>query len=326
MKKNQINILILSAGRRVELIKCFKQAAAELEVSSSIIAADISETAPAIYFADRHYLVPRIGSEGYIESILDLCNKEQITLVIPTIDTELLILAENKYRIEQESGAKVLISDLKVVEICRNKIRSQLFLEENGFGVPRRIEDIHSGDFSFPVFIKPLDGSSSINAFRVNNQEELDFFFSYIDKPIVQEMMFGEEYTIDVFLDFDGNIISVVPRQRIATRSGEIVKGKIVKDIKLIEDVKRLMKVLKPIGHITVQCMKTTQGIQYIEINPRFGGGAPMAIKAGADSCKFLYRLLMGEKLDYTEEYSENIMFLRFDDAIMLDENMQWIQ
>lgn len=326
MKKKQINILILSAGRRVELVKCFKQAAAELEVSSSIIAADISETAPAIYFADRHYLVPKIGSEGYIESIIDLCNKEQIALVIPTIDTELLILAENKYRIEQESGAKVLISDLKVVEICRNKIQSQLFLEENGFGVPRRIEDIHSGDFNFPVFIKPLDGSSSINAFRVNNQKELDFFFSYIDKPIVQEMMFGEEYTIDVFLDFDGNIISVVPRQRMATRSGEIAKGKIVKDIKLIEDVTRLMKALKPIGHITVQCMKTEKGIQYIEINPRFGGGAPMAIKAGADSCKFLYRLLMGEKLDYTEEYSENIMFLRFDDAIMLDENMQWIQ
>lgn len=326
MKQSQINILILSAGRRVELIKCFKQAAAELGVLSSIIAADISETAPAIYFADRHYLVPKIGSEGYIESIIDLCNKEQIALIIPTIDTELVILAENKCRIEQESNAKVLISDIKVIEICRNKIRSQLFLEENGFGVPRRIEDIHSDDFNFPVFIKPLDGSSSINAFQVNNQKELDFFFSYIDKPIVQEMVFGEEYTIDVFLDFDGKIISVVPRQRIATRSGEIAKGKIIKDIKLIEDVKRLMKALKPIGHITVQCMKTEKGIQYIEINPRFGGGAPMAIKAGADSCKFLYRLLMGEKLDYTEEYSENIMFLRFDDAIMLDENMQWVQ
>lgn len=326
MKQSQINILVLSAGRRVELIKCFKQAAAELGVLSSIIAADISETAPAIYFADRHYLVPKIGSEGYIESIIDLCNKEQIALIIPTIDTELVILAENKCRIEQESNAKVLISDIKVIEICRNKIRSQLFLEENGFGVPRRIEDIHSDDFNFPVFIKPLDGSSSINAFQVNNQKELDFFFSYIDKPIVQEMVFGEEYTIDVFLDFDGKIISVVPRQRIATRSGEIAKGKIIKDIKLIEDVKRLMKALKPIGHITVQCMKTEKGIQYIEINPRFGGGAPMAIKAGADSCKFLYRLLMGEKLDYTEEYSENIMFLRFDDAIMLDENMQWVQ
>lgn len=318
-----MNILILSAGRRVELVNCFKNAAKELNIDSKIIAADLSDTAPAIYFADKYYLIPRIGTDNYLSEIINICNKEDIKLIVPTIDTELLILSKNKEFIESNTNAKLLVSDLSVIEICRNKINSQKFFEENNFGVPKMIKNFHSQDFEFPVFIKPLDGSSSINAFKVNNQKELDFFYSYIKDPIVQEMMIGEEYTIDVFLDFNSQIITIAPRQRIATRSGEIAKGKIIKDREIMDDVTRLMEVLKPIGHITVQCMKTAKGIQYIEINPRFGGGAPMTIKAGADSCKNLYKLLSGKSLTYNEDYKDNVMFLRFDDAIMLDENME---
>lgn len=321
----QINILLLSAGRRVELVNCFKNAANKLNISSRVIAADISNTAPAIYFADKHYIISRIGTENYISDIINICNKEEIALIVPTIDTELLILAQNKVNIEKLTQAKVLVSDLSVIEICRDKINSQRFFEKNGFGVPRMIENIHNDDFKFPVFIKPLDGSSSINAFKVNNQKELDFFYSYIDKPIVQELITGNEYTIDVFLDFNSNIITIAPRQRLATRSGEIAKGKIIKDQEIIDDVTRLMNVLKPIGHITVQCMKTSEGIKYIEINPRFGGGAPMTIKAGADSCSNLYKLLSGKILSYNDDYKDQVTFLRFDDAVMLDENMELV-
>jgi carbamoyl-phosphate synthase large subunit len=315
------NILILSAGRRVELVNCFKRAAAKLQNESRIIAADLSDTAPAIYFADKHYLIPRIGTEGYLETIIRICLAEDIGLVVPTIDTELLILAENREMLERETGARFLVSSLPVIRICRDKTVSQRFFEENGFGVPRQIMDIHSGDFTFPVFIKPLDGSSSIDAFKVNTMEELEFFSRYIKKPLIQEYMEGEEYTVDVFLDFSSHILSMVPRRRLAVRSGEIAKGRIVKDREIMADVRRLMETLKPIGHITVQCMKTAKGIQYIEINPRFGGGAPMSIMAGADSCEKLYRLMAGERLEYSEDYRENLLFLRFDDSIMLDEN-----
>lgn len=318
-----VNILILSAGRRVELVKLFKETAQKMGITSNVIAADLSDMAPACYFADRFYLIPRIGAPTYLDEIIRICNKEEIALVIPTIDTELLLLAQNKEMLEEKTKARVLISDVSVIEICRNKMNSQRFFEENGFGVPKEIKDIQEENIQFPVFIKPLDGSSSINAFRVNNQRELEFFYSYIEKPIVQELMVGEEYTIDVFLDFDSHIITMVPRRRLATRSGEIAKGKIVKDREIMEDVTRLMNILKPVGHITVQCMKTEKGIRYIEINPRFGGGAPMAIRAGANSCENLYRLLRGEKLEYNENYKENLLFLRFDDSIMLDENME---
>jgi carbamoyl-phosphate synthase large subunit len=187
-------------------------------------------------------------------------------------------------------------------------------------------EELQEGNVKYPVFIKPRSGSSSINAFKANNETELNTYRSLITDPIIQEFVEGEEYTVDVFLDFSSTIITIVPRRRIATRSGEISKGKIIKDRDIIEDIEKLMSVLKPIGHITVQLMKTKNGIKYIEINPRFGGGAPMSIQSGADSCENLYRLLMGEKLEYNENYRDNLTFLRFDSSICLDENMEIIE
>lgn len=322
-----INILILSAGRRVELVKCFKEAAKIKRIESNIVTADISKTAPATYFGDKNYTIPKIGDDGYIEAVINICNKENIMLVIPTIDTELKILSENKKLIEKETNAKILISDKKVIDICINKKNTNKFFEENGFGIPKEIKnsDIENRNYKFPLFIKPIDGSSSINAFKVNNEKQLLFFKDYIDNPIIQEFIEGTEYTIDAFIDFDGNPITIVPRERIATRAGEISKGKIVKDRELINEVKKVIEVLKPIGHITFQCMKIKDRIKFIEINPRFGGGAPMSIKAGANSPLNLYRLLLNEKLTYNEDFNENILALRFDDSIFLNNDGELI-
>lgn len=324
----ELNVLILSAGRRVELINCFQKAAKKLNVKSNIVAGDCSDTAPALYFADRKYRLPYISEPSYIDAIIDACNKENIALIVPTIDTDLSLLSENKGYIESKSNAIVLISSTQVIEICRDKINTQKFFEENDFGIPKMYTsgEIEKGDIQFPLFIKPKSGSSSVNAYKVNNKNELCAYMNIIKDPAIQDFIEGDEFTVDVFLDFESNIITIVPRLRIATRSGEISKGKIIKDRPIINDIKRLMAVLKPIGHVTVQLMKTKKGIEYIEINPRFGGGAPMSILSGADSCENLYRLLMGEKLVYNEDYKGNIMFLRFDDSICLDENMEIVK
>lgn len=324
--KNEINILILSAGRRVELVNCFKAARDRLSVRGQIIAADASNLAPALYFADVREQVPRISeNDAYINSIIDICLRHDVSLIVPTIDTELLLLAKSREQIESETGAKVLISSLDVIKICRDKTNTQAWLEEHGFLVPRMIadEDIDSGKAEYPLFIKPLDGSSSINAFKADSREEIETYRELIGdgRYIIQDFMEGTEYTVDCFLDMESNIITVVPRIRIATRSGEIAKGRIVRDKAIIDDVTRLLQELKPIGHITIQCMRTGRGIEYIEINPRFGGGAPMSIMAGADSCENLYRLLMGEKLVRSEDFRENVTFLRFDSSIMLNED-----
>lgn len=322
---NDINILILSAGRRVELVKRFIKAKEKLRIKGNVVAVDISDTAPAMYFADKYYLIPRIDSDEYINSVIDVCKKEEISLIIPTIDTELLKLSENRNRIEKETSAKILLSRDEVIRVCRDKKNTQRFFEENGFGVPEMIsnEDIKNGNYTFPLFIKPLDGSSSINTFKLTNKEELDFFIKYIKKPMIQKFITGEEYSVDVFCDFESKPITIVPRRRIATRGGEIAKGQILRDCEIINDVKRMLDILKPIGHITIQLMKTEKGIEYIEINPRFGGGAPMSIDAGADSCENIYHLLMGESLCYNENYKDKALFVRFDSSIMINKDKE---
>ncbi len=316
-----INVLILSAGRRVELVNCFKDARDSLGIKGNVVACDLSNTAPAIYHADKNYLVSRISDDNYIPEIVDICKKEDIHLIVPTIDTELYKLAEFREYIESNTNAKVLVSDMSVVKICRDKYNTQAFFEENGFGMPRLIDEevIKNKDYKFPLFIKPLNGSSSINTFKVNNEKELEFFLEYVPEPIVQDFMEGEEYTIDAFVDFEHNPITIVPRQRLATRGGEVLKGLVKKDREIIETIKNVIKVLKPIGHITLQCMKTNEGIKFIEINPRFGGGAPISIKAGANSPMNLYRLLLGEKLEYNEDYEDGLLASRHDWAVFIN-------
>lgn len=316
-----INVLILSAGRRVELVNCFKDARDSLGIKGNVVACDLSNTAPAIYHADKNYLVSRILDDNYIPEIVDICKKEDIHLIVPTIDTELYKLAEAREYIESNTSAKVLVSDMSVVKICRDKYNTQAFFEENGFNMPRLIDEevIKNKDYKFPLFIKPLNGSSSINTFKVNNEKELEFFLEYVPEPIVQDFMEGEEYTIDVFVDFEHNPITIVPRQRLATRGGEVLKGLVKKDREIIETIKNVIKVLKPIGHITLQCMKTNEVIKFIEINPRFGGGAPISIKAGANSPMNLYRLLLGEKLEYNEEYEDGLLASRHDWAVFIN-------
>ena len=317
------NVMILSVGRRVELVKRFKRAAKELKIKSKIIGVDINNLAPALYFCDEKVLIPSINKKNYIDSLIDICKKYDIKLIIPTIDTELLKISEN-IELFESIGVKVNISSNEVIQICRNKKNTQKWLEENNLCVPRMItdEDLKNKNYEFPLFIKPLDGSSSINAFKIENQKELDFFKEYVPNPIIQEMVYGIEYTIDVFCDFKSNPITIVPRQRIAVRSGEILKGIIDKDRVIISEIKKIVNLLKPVGHITIQCIKSHDNkVNILEINPRFGGGAPMSIDAGADSPKNLYRILMGEKLEYNENYKDKLYFSRFDDAIMIEQN-----
>jgi len=322
MSNSTINVMILSAGRRVELVQRFRRAATKLRVKSEIVAVDASPFAPALFFADDHFLIPRIDSSEYIEYIIKIAKQKQISLIVPTIDTELLLLSKNQKKIENETGAKVLISSMNVIDICRDKIKTAEYLESQGFKVPKTLDHKHSIDaLEFPLFIKPRSGSSSIEAYKIYNKTQLEYYRKAIEDPLLQEFIEGEEYTIDVFLDFNSKIISILPRLRMAVRSGEILRGKTVNNPIVIESVRKLMDILRPIGHITVQLILKDNIPTYIEINPRFGGGAPMSIDAGADSCEYLYRLLQGETLDYRNDFKFNLIFSRFDQSVCINED-----
>lgn len=315
----EINVLFSSVGRRVELVNYFDKARKKLGIKGTLIGVDIDQTAPALNFVDRYYLIPRISSENFIDEIINICKKEKITIIIPTLDTELLIYSKNKERIEKETNTKVLISSEASIKIMRNKILTMEFLNNNGLDIPKTLteRDLKEKKYKFPLFIKPLNGSSSFNNFKVRNESELNFFKSYVPEPMIQEFIDGQEYCVDVFSDFESAPITIVPKKRVAFREGEITKGEIVKDKEIIEVGKKIVELLKPIGEINFDCIKTNENkVVILEINGRFAGGSPMSFEAGANSPENIYRLLLGEKLSYTEEYDNGLWGLRFDSCV----------
>lgn len=314
----EINVLFSSVGRRVELVKYFDRARKKLKIKSNLVGIDIEETAPALNFVDKYYLVPRVTDKNFIDEVLEICKKEKISLIIPTIDTELLVYSQNKERFRKEAGTEIMVSEEESIKIMRDKILTMKVLKENGLDVPKTLtnEDIRKEDYSFPLFIKPLDGSSSFNNFKIKNKKELEFFKEYVPNPMIQEFAEGQEYCVDVFSDFSSNIITVVPKKRVAFREGEITKGEIVKDRALIEVGKKIVEILKPIGEINFDCIKTQDKIFILEINGRFAGGSPMSFEAGANSPENLYKIFLGEKLEYNEDYCDGMWGLRFDDCI----------
>lgn len=313
-----VNILVTSAGRRVELVKCFAAARDALGLAGNVVCCDMDANAPALQFADCACLAPRIDSGKYTGALVDIARKQAISLIVPTIDTELPLLAEAQGEIEKATGAKVLVSSPECIATCRDKERTARFFAANGLDFPRTYSrgELASPNLAFPLFIKPRGGSSSIGAFRVENRRELDFFLGYVRDPIIQDCVAGAEYSVDAFLDFNAEIISVVPRRRLAVRAGEILRGRIDMAPAVIAAAHRLLKALAPIGPVTVQGFLCEDGkFRFTEVNPRFGGGAPMSIAAGADSCSNLYRLLSGMPVP-KPQIRDGATFSRFDQTI----------
>jgi carbamoyl-phosphate synthase large subunit len=317
----KLNILFTSVGRRVSLINSFKKSLKDLCIDGKIIAVDANEDSAARYVSDIHLKLPRVNGFGYIDSLLSVCNKYDVDIIIPLIDTELLVLAKNR-KLFEEISVTLLLSSFEDIEICNDKNLTYKFLSSNGFDTPRILDkDLLLSHQTFPLFIKPANGSSSINAFEVHNIDELKFFSSYISQPIIQELIRGKEYTIDVFVDFQGKVRSVVPRLRIETRAGEISKGITVKNQFLIKAAKELVeKMYKPLGCITVQCFLTEDNkIKFIEINPRFGGGFPLSYEAGANFPSWILQTYLKQEVKIKiDGWEDGLKMLRYDEAIFL--------
>lgn len=311
-----MKVLFTSVGRRVELMQAFHNAAAKLNFNLEIYGADITDTAPALQFCDHTVLVPRISDSAYMPTLQEVCRTEKIDALIPTIDTDLLLLSQHK---NEFGETRVVISEEDKVALCRDKRFTADYFHSIGLKSPSPVDDWKKYTAGYPAFIKPKDGSSSIFAYKVHNEDELKSYAAQVPDYIIQPFIEGIEYTVDIFCDFDGNPIFVTPRIRQAVRAGEVLKTEIRQDETIIAEMKKLIANYKPCGQITVQLIqqKNTNVNYYIEINPRFGGGAPLSIKAGADSAEMLLRLLNGEKIGYIDGAAEDgAVFSRFDQSV----------
>lgn len=314
-------ILFTTIGRRVELVNAFRSSYERHGTRVRVLGTDAEpHLAPAGYFVDTVFQVPRINETGYVDTLLEICHRERVNLLIPLFEPEFLLLDERR----QEFAAKdifVLLSDRKVIETCKDKLLTYRFFQSNGIrtplswlpeGVPEQPE--------YPLFVKPRSGMGSAGVRKIENNQQLTNCLACSGDMLVQQFIPGTEYTLDVLADLTGTVLSVVPRQRIEVRSGEVSKSRTVNRGDLIEQCRLIVEQLGAIGPVTVQCIDTGSEVYWIEINPRLGGGVPLAIEAGVDYPLLLAKMLAGEKVQpQLGRFRENLTMLRYDQAVYLE-------
>lgn len=317
-----VNLVFTSVGRRVELLRAFKAAYRALRVSGNIVAVDIDPLAPALQVADRLHIVPRLTSPDYIPELKGIIEREQGTAVFPLIDPDIPILASHRNVLEQ-TGARLAVAPLEDVKIASDKWLTFGFFKGLGLSVPESwlaIEAIPGTSLAFPLFVKARFGSAGHHTYRVQNLEELFFFVKYVPDPIVQEYLPGPEITTDVVCDLDGEVLSIVSRERIEVRWGEVAKGVTIRDRGIIESCEHIAKAFNTRGPITVQCMIKDGRPHFTEINARLGGGAPLGIAAGAEWPRWLLSRLAGSPVEVPPlgSYREGLYMTRYDDSFFL--------
>ena len=317
-----MNLLILSAGTRDKVVQYFKQ---NMQPEDRVIATDCSNVAPAVYEADVFYLVPRMTAPGYIEKILEICEKEHVDGVFSLIDPELSLLAKERDRF-LAIGTTPIVSSYELCEMCLDKFRMYQKLCEMQIPTGKCFVDkelfkaaVAKGEITFPVFVKPARGSASININKVNSMKEIDLLFELYDGLMIQEVMDGQEYGADVYIDLlSGKCTSIFVKKKIKMRAGETDKSVSVKDEALFSMIRNFVEACGFRGMIDIDIFKI-DGIYYLsEVNPRFGGGYPHAYEAGVNIPEQVLMNLKGEENPVTiGDYEEGICMMKYNEVMI---------
>jgi carbamoyl-phosphate synthase large subunit len=318
-----ISILFTCIGRRVSLLNSFRRAAKQLRVNALFFGTDTTKLSSALQLCDKRFLVKPITHSGYNRQLLTIVKTNKVKLLVPTVDLDLKILAQNRAKFAA-MGCRVLVSPPEVVDICQDKRKTYRFLIKNGFDTPVTLSvraALSKKKPNRPCFLKPWDGYASRGNAVVSNRKELLCFAKRIPNCIVQEFIKGAEHTCDVYVDFDMKVRCVVPRKRIEVRAGEVSKGQVVKHPRIMREAVRLVETLGAgPGVITLQLFLTRDNkVKFIEINPRFGGGIPLSIKAGANFPKWILQELLTSKVNIRfDGFKDNLVMLRYDGEVWL--------
>lgn len=319
-----MNILVLSAGTRNKVVQYFKEA---VGAEGRVIATDCSNLAPAVYEADAFYLVPRITAPDYLERVLEICVKEKIDGVFSLIDPELSLLANEREKF-LAVGTTPIISPYDLVETCFDKYRMFQMLKEMGIPTGQCYvdkeafyEDVRAGKISYPVFVKPVKGSASLNINRVNSDSEIEVLFNLYDDLMIQEFMNGQEYGADVYIDMlSGKCTSIFVKKKIKMRAGETDKSVSVKIPALFELLQKFVEKCGFCGMIDIDIFEIDGTFYISEVNPRFGGGYPHAYACGVNMPIQVLNNLKGKENPVTiGEYKEGICMMKYNEIAIMD-------
>ena len=300
-------VLFTCAGQRVDIVTAFARAGA------TTIATDINPLAPALYHADNYALVSRVDDPGYVASVRDVVRAHDVRLVVPLTDLDQMTLARHRDELEP---ALVLLPPLDVVEAMADKFLTHVTLEERGFASPATwLPEALPDEIPLPALVKARQGFGSRHIYRAATRDELDFHLARTPvASIVQACCRGEEFSIDVFCDFEGRCLNAIPRTMIESKGGESIKGMTVKDWELIEAARAVAEALPIWGPANIQCFREPSGrLEVTDVNPRFGGGFPLPLAAGSRYPELAIAVANGERPEpRIGDFREGVVMTRF--------------
>ena len=314
-----MNILILSSGTRNKLVSYFIQ---EFKNKGKVVCTDCSELAPTLYDADKFYIVPRIDAPNYLDVILDICKKEEIKGVFSLIDPELSLISKNK-QLFLDIDVMPFVSDFEKIEMSFDKYLFYKFCKENNFptvqsyiNIEEFQKDYSAGKIDFPVFIKPRNGSCSVNIQKIDNMQDLKFNCQKYPDLIIQEYMDGQEYGADVYIDMiSKEVVSIFIKRKLLMRAGETDKSISVKNSYLLELIKSFVERAGFIGQIDIDIFEVDGKYYFSEVNPRFGGGYPHAYECGCNFPKYMINnLMLKENNSEIGNYDEDVYMMKYLD------------
>ena len=317
-----MNLLILSAGTRNKVVEYFVKT---LAGKGSVVATDMSELAPAIYEADKYYIVPRMTEPGYLDVILDICKKEKINGVLSLIDPELSLLAKNKDKFEAV-GTTVIGSSYELCEMSLDKYEMYKWLKDHDYKCAKSYmdkdefyADVEAGKANYPVFVKPARGSASIAISKVYDKETIELLFAHDEGLMIQEYLNGQEIGADVYIDMiSGEIVSIFTKKKLKMRAGETDKAVSFKDDNLFDLIEKFVSEARYRGQIDIDIFDINGEYYISEVNPRFGGGYPHAYECGADHMKLIAPNLE-EKVNkvHIGEYESGIYMMKYNEIMV---------
>ena len=320
-----MNILILSSGTRNKIVQYFKKT---LAGEGRVICTDMSNLAPSIYEADKHYIVPKMIAPGYLEVILDICKNEKIDGVLSLIDPELSLLAKNEDKFAAV-GTKVIGSSYDLCEISLDKYEMYNWLKSHGYKCAKSymnqeefFANVEAGKAKYPVFVKPAKGSASIAISKVYDKKTIELLFKHDEGLMIQEFLNGQEIGADVYIDMiSGEVVSIFTKKKIKMRAGETDKAVSFKDEKLFRLIEKFVKEMGYLGQIDIDIFDVDGEYYISEVNPRFGGGYPHAYESGVNHMKLIVNNLKGNiNLNQVGKYDNDIYMMKYNE-IMINKN-----
>lgn len=318
-----MNILILSAGTRNKVVEYFVRT---LAGKGNVVATDMSELAPAIYEADKYYIVPRMTEPGYLDVILNICKQEKIDGVLSLIDPELSLLAKNKDKFGAV-GTTVIGSSYELCKMSLDKYEMYEWLKDHNYKCAKSYmdkdefyTDVEAGKANFPVFVKPARGSASIAISKVYDKETVELLFGHDEGLMIQEYLNGQEIGADVYIDMvSGEIVSIFTKKKLKMRAGETDKAVSFKDDKLFDLIKKFVSEAGYRGQIDIDIFDINGEYYISEVNPRFGGGYPHAYECGADHMKLIVNNLEGNKNECLvgENYNAGTYMMKYNEIMV---------